>query len=257
MAPRFRPGDPALFRFIWPGKVFWALPGTTVEETADRVALWIAPESPFKRPPVIPVPVPRVAALDWTHSDERWLGGGVLMLHERGAAHSIWPRWDEDGDFGGWYVNLEEPWQESPFGFDTTDHALDVVVAPDRSWHWKDEDDLAEAVDVGLFSRAQADAIRTEGERASSHESKRARGPSTRTGAAGVPTRLGRVSRFRQGGTRSSGLRGDGARDRRRRSRRSACATARRSTSRATPCRPPRQEPASRRRAPLRRRGAR
>jgi Protein of unknown function (DUF402) len=162
---RYRPGDEALVRFVWPGKVFWALPGRIVEHTDVRVALWIAPGSPFIRPPTIPVAIPRVAAGDWVHVEATWLGGGVLMLHELGSRHSIWPRWNEAGGFGGWYVNLEEPWRQSPLGFDTTDHALDVEVSPDRSWHWKDEDDLAEAVEVGLFTPKKADAIRAEGER--------------------------------------------------------------------------------------------
>jgi uncharacterized protein len=39
------------------------------------------------------------------------------------------------------------------------------VIRPDRTWHWKDEDHLAEAVEVGLFTFEQARAIRAEGER--------------------------------------------------------------------------------------------
>jgi predicted RNA-binding protein associated with RNAse of E/G family len=38
-------------------------------------------------------------------------------------------------------------------------------VDPDRSWRWKDEDHLAEALDVGLFTAQQAKAMRAEGER--------------------------------------------------------------------------------------------
>jgi uncharacterized protein len=158
-------GDRALFRFVWPGRIFWALPATVVEQSDARVALWIAPYSPIMRPPSLRVPIPKVAAREWTLGEECWLGGGVLMLHERGSAHSIWPRWNESGAFGGWYVNLEDPWRESALGFDTTDHALDIVVRPDRSWEWKDEDDLAKGVEVGLFSPPQARAIRQEGER--------------------------------------------------------------------------------------------
>ena len=55
--------------------------------------------------------------------------------------------------------------RESPFGFDTTDHLLDIWVDPDRSWRWKDEDHLAEAIEIGLFTTEQAEAMRTEGER--------------------------------------------------------------------------------------------
>lgn len=38
------------------------------------------------------------------------------------------------------YVNIEEPWQRTPIGFDSRDHLLDIVVTVDLStWHWKDE----------------------------------------------------------------------------------------------------------------------
>ena len=43
---------------------------------------------------------------------------------------------------------------------------LDLVVEPDGTWRWKDEDELAETVEVGRFTREQAAAVRAEGERA-------------------------------------------------------------------------------------------
>jgi hypothetical protein len=164
LASRYRSGDSALFRFVWPWKVFSAKPTTVVEHVEERVALWLAPGTPVKGPPGMRVAIARIAPGEWTHTDARWFGGR-LMLAESGASHSIYVTWSEEGEFIGWYVNLEDPWRESPFGFDTTDHLLDIRVLPDRSWHWKDEDHLAEAVEVGLFTPAKARAIRAEGER--------------------------------------------------------------------------------------------
>jgi predicted RNA-binding protein associated with RNAse of E/G family len=109
--------------------------------------------------------MPRIAAAEWTQADGKWYGGGRLLLAEPRTSHSICPSWSDDGQFLGWYVNLEDPWRSSPLGFDTTDHFLDIWVFPDRSWRWKDEDDLDEAVDVGLFTLEEARAIRAEGER--------------------------------------------------------------------------------------------
>jgi len=51
-------------------------------------------------------------------------------------------------------------------GFNALDHVLDVVVPPDLAWRWKDLDELEVAVDVGLYSQAEAAAIRANGERA-------------------------------------------------------------------------------------------
>lgn len=46
------------------------------------------------------------------------------------------------------------------------DLGLDVVVNPDRSWHWKDEDDFAAFTDApGYWTAEQAAVARTEGRR--------------------------------------------------------------------------------------------
>jgi len=157
--------DQCLFRFVWPRKVFSAIPTTVVERTSSRVVLWIARETPVRRPRGMRLPIAELAEQRWRPEEARWYGGR-LMIAEAGASHSVYVTWGKDGELVGWYVNLEEPWRESPFGFDTTDHLLDVWIDPDRSWRWKDEDELAEAVETGLFTPAKADAIRAEGERA-------------------------------------------------------------------------------------------
>jgi len=69
------------------------------------------------------------------------------------------------GRFLGWYVNLETPWRRTALGYDSTDHLLDIWVDPDRRWRWKDENHLAEAVEIELFSQEQAREFRAEGER--------------------------------------------------------------------------------------------
>jgi len=73
--------------------------------------------------------------------------GDMLMLHPAAGAYSVWLRFDAEGSFRDWYVNLEEPvtrWDDGTArGLDTTDQDLDVIVAPDRSWRWKDEDEFA------------------------------------------------------------------------------------------------------------------
>jgi hypothetical protein len=51
-------------------------------------------------------------------------------------------------------------------GLLTYDQALDVLVAADRTWHWKDEDEFAERTGHPLFwDQAAASAIRSEANR--------------------------------------------------------------------------------------------
>jgi uncharacterized protein DUF402 len=158
--------DQVLFRFVWPWRVFSAIPATVVEHAPARTVLWIAPGTPVRWPRGgARVAISELQEGDWAHEEADWYGGR-LMLHERGVSHSVYVQWGRDGEFLGWYVNLEEPWRETTLGFDTTDHLLDIWIDPDRTWRWKDEDHLAEAVEIGLFTREKADAVRDEGERA-------------------------------------------------------------------------------------------
>lgn len=111
--------------------------------------------------------------------------GIELRLPDRSWHHEIRPRaaqpilsfawpetpyavlqWVED-ERPVWYVNLEDPIARTPIGFDTVDHALDVIVEVDgSSWRWKDEDELEHAIADGLFTEEEAVGFRRWGERA-------------------------------------------------------------------------------------------
>lgn len=107
-----------------------------------------------------------LAAYDWSVADRSWHGTHRLCLTALDVAHSLDLFWAEDTwDFVGWYVNLQAPLRRTRLGFDTRDHALDLVIAPDGSWRWKDEDHLEAAVRLGLFTREEGREIRREGER--------------------------------------------------------------------------------------------
>jgi hypothetical protein len=58
-------------------------------------------------------------------------------------------------EFIGWYVNLEAPYVRTAIGVDTTDNSLDVVIAPDRTWRWKDEELCQHWIDIGTYTEAE------------------------------------------------------------------------------------------------------
>ena len=97
-------------------------------------------------------------------SPDQWRDTSVLMLTEPRQNHSTWWFFGLEGAFLGWYVNLETPGRRWPGGLDITDHALDIWVEPDRTWHWKDEDELAERTGhPHYWSAREAEAIRAAG----------------------------------------------------------------------------------------------
>ncbi len=95
-----------------------------------------------------------------------WRETSVLIMHPPGAAHSVW--WFfRAGVFTHWYVNLESPYTRSSDSIQNVDHHLDLIVRPDRSSEWKDEDDFTESIGMpGYWDLRQAGQIRREGIRA-------------------------------------------------------------------------------------------
>lgn len=98
--------------------------------------------------------------------DDVWTGTNRLFIYPPGCAYWVHVIWSDPGwEFQGWYVNLQSPLERFDAGIESEDLFLDIVVDPNRSWRWKDEDELAEAVLVGRLNANQASDIRAEGER--------------------------------------------------------------------------------------------
>ena len=77
---------------------------------------------------------------------------------------AIWLMWrHQSGEFNFWYVDLQAPFRRTEIGFDVEDHDLDIVVQPDFSWCWKDEEDVRELVAHGCWSQEKADLVRIDG----------------------------------------------------------------------------------------------
>jgi predicted RNA-binding protein associated with RNAse of E/G family len=99
-----------------------------------------------------------------------WQGPPILKFFPPYADHSVWFFFGADNRFANWYVNLEERaqrWDDgAAAGVDAVDQDLDVVVNPDRSWRWKDEDEFTErlALPAHYWVRDEA-AVREEGRR--------------------------------------------------------------------------------------------
>lgn len=165
---RWSAGETAVLRYITrDGRPGMSWPFTVVEDRDDLLALFIPKGATYKRF----VRRPASELKDRGHvvelQDTEWRRD-VLRLMYPDRHHSIWVFWEhEDGErrHTAYYVNMEEPFRRTGIGFDTNDHTLDIVVKPDLQWEWKDEDELAERVEQGVFPADFADFVRAEGER--------------------------------------------------------------------------------------------
>ncbi|MGW5674552.1 cytidylyl-2-hydroxypropylphosphonate hydrolase [Streptomyces sp. NPDC003860] len=144
-------------------------PATVVQDSADLLAVWIAPGTPCIKPviadgtPLHEQPLATRYTAPRTVVRDHWRGTGVLKLVRPGEPWSVWLFWDEGWTFRSWYVNLEEPHTRWCGGIDSEDHFLDISVLPDRSWLWLDEDEFAEAQRAGLMDAEQAARVRRAG----------------------------------------------------------------------------------------------
>lgn len=164
----WKTGDPILLREIHRGRIWTARPATVAAVRNGVLAAYLAPGTHFR----VPAHTERSEIVrrlhdGWELADYTWTKGRTLHLLLPDVGYSVHLWWlPPDWRFGGWYINLQEPIRPTRFGYDSMDQLLDVVIEPDLSWRWKDEDELREAVELGIMSGERAEAVRREAERA-------------------------------------------------------------------------------------------
>jgi len=163
-------GDVIVFRGVHLQKIWYAIPVFVVQDKPTLIALyWPAgTQGKWRMPSSGAKVTPRdVVVTEMELKDRTWDKTDVLMLITPGVAHAVYMMRDAVmKNLLCWYVNLQDPISRTSIGFDTRDHVLDVVFSPDKSsWYWKDEDQLDEAVSLGLLTSAEAFSIRKEGDR--------------------------------------------------------------------------------------------
>lgn len=166
---RWQIGSTIVLQEVWRGRLWSARPLTVVEDRGDSVALWCPRGTPWKTattPPTRPRAPTRaerfVASLtrgDWVLGDFTW-DVATLAFMRAGDWHAVWVSWREDGGGWGWYINLQRPFHRTAWGLQTMDLMLDIIVAPDRRWRWKDEDEFDALIAAGLIDAAEAARVR-------------------------------------------------------------------------------------------------
>ena len=162
----FTPGHDIVRRFLHPDGRLAAVQSARVVADDDRGLLLFSDfgaqsmiRTALDGTPTRSLPLETELAMTTMLSPRRREAHRSLLLIPPDAAHSVSWGWTRDGSFSGWYVNLETPALRWSGGVDIHDQVLDVVVAPDRSYAWKDE---AEAL---TLDPAAAAAARAEGEK--------------------------------------------------------------------------------------------
>ncbi|WP_433348187.1 DUF402 domain-containing protein [Micromonospora sp. CA-111912] len=168
------PGRLIMHRNVRHGRIGWVRAGRVVSDDERGLLIFVARNSPAASEVTeAGLGLRAMPFAEWVTSSYRlalgrWNGPSVLKFLPVGAAHSVWWFSDADGRFANWYVNLEEPgvrWDDGDVvGVDIIDQDLDVVIRPDRSWEWKDEEEFAERLALpDDYWVADEAAVRAEG----------------------------------------------------------------------------------------------
>jgi hypothetical protein len=147
----FVPGEVVHLRHLQRGRLALLFPYRVAEARPDAVLLWAPPGTQgwlFDMPDgrsLGQTPLPEWSAATLVPVPHT-IDHGTLIWVPSGRDWSV--RWifRPDGTFLRWYANLEAPseaWRTgATAGLDTSDWDLDVVVEPDRTWRWKDEEEF-------------------------------------------------------------------------------------------------------------------
>lgn len=158
-------GDPVLLRSIYGGRVRFAMPHRFAGMWDERYALYCQPGNASRG---IMRRADGTYLDDWAGDkapeDGTWQRGPVLRFMRPGERHAIEVLWSTGWEQRGWYLNLQAPLVVHGTFFDTSDLVLDVRVQPDGTWEWKDEDELVEAIALGMLDEAEVGALRAEAE---------------------------------------------------------------------------------------------
>ncbi|WP_422774865.1 DUF402 domain-containing protein [Plantactinospora sp. WMMC1484] len=173
---RFSPGRLVVHRNVRHGRIGWARPARVVSDDDRGLLLWVAQGSQVASEVtedgrgMRTMPFTEWVTFGYRLHVSPWSGPPVLKFLPAGADHSVWFFRDEAGRFANWYVNLEEHgirWDDGELaGVDVVDQDLDVVIRPDHTWAWKDEEEFAERLALPEHYWVPDGAVvRAEGER--------------------------------------------------------------------------------------------
>jgi hypothetical protein len=140
---------------VWRANVF-----RLVEESDDLVVGWTPPGAERWIPVDDGDREIRIPQDDWRLGVRRTRLHSLVLIRS-GRFHSVWLFWEHER-FLHWYVNFEEPLGPTRLGFDYKDWKLDLIVDPDGTRRWKDEDELEDADRQGIVD---ADTVWGEAER--------------------------------------------------------------------------------------------
>lgn len=167
----WQPGTPIAMRGIAHDRVWMAHAVRVVEHTSDWLAVYLQPGAECKIPGGL---IGRKYSGSnnhgsrwdeqdgrvWSLMDWNWQHRSALIVMRPDKYYAVYKFWlAETGAFEGWYVNFQVPYRTTATSVDTLDLEIDMVIAPDLTWQWKDEAEYDRGVKRGSITPTQAKEV--------------------------------------------------------------------------------------------------
>ena len=166
MVDLWRSGDVIVWRGIYRNQVWHAQPVIVVKDTPEEMCVTLLPGTECVAPEGYLDGKDSAKRRwsfkekDWKLENYAWRTNRLLILLEPDTYYSTMFFWRADSnDFLLYYINFQLPFQRSHCGIDTLDLDLDLIINPDFSFRWKDEDDYQKAIDHEVIMPEWTQAI--------------------------------------------------------------------------------------------------
>jgi hypothetical protein len=144
----WKPGDIISWRGIYRNQVWHAQTVIVVKDTPEEIVMALLPGAECIAPEGYLDGKDEdkrrwnFKEKDWERQNYLWRTNRLLLLFEPQNYYSTMYFWDDDSnEFLCYYINFQLPFQRAHCGVETLDLDLDLVISPDFSYEWKDEDD--------------------------------------------------------------------------------------------------------------------
>jgi len=158
MVDFWKSGDVIVWRGIYRNKVWHAQTVIVAKDTPEEIAMALLPGAECVAPEGYLDGKDEdkrrwnFKEKDWEKQNYLWRTNRLLLLLEPREYYSTIYFWNnESNEFLCYYINFQLPFQRSHCGVDTLDLDLDLIINPDFSYEWKDEDDYQKAIDNGVI----------------------------------------------------------------------------------------------------------
>jgi protein associated with RNAse G/E len=154
----WNPGDVVAWRGIYRGRVWHAQTVLIVKDTVEETVVALLPGAKSAAPEGY------LNGKDsnkrrwhfkekiWELEEYAWHTHRLLILLEPQKYFSVMFFWNSvSNNFKCYYINFQLPFRRNQSAIDTLDLDLDLIIYPDFSYAWKDEDDYQKAIENGII----------------------------------------------------------------------------------------------------------